>query len=77
MAVEVHDVCIHSHSLLTVSTWVKDLHELNVFKYIDFKMRTFCCFLNYILCSKQSLCIFNVNRHQRALQEMFQSPPYS
>lgn len=75
--VEVRDVCMHSHSLLTMPAWVKDLYELNVSKYIDFKMRTFCYFLNYTLCSKQSMCIFNANTIQRVLQEMFHSPTYS
>lgn len=76
MAVGIRDVCLHSHSLLTMPTWVKHLHELNVSKYTNFKMRKIC-FLNYILCSKESMCIFNVKRNQRALQEMFRPPTYS
>lgn len=76
MAVGICDVCMHSHSLLTMPTWGKYLHELNVSKYTDFKMRHFC-FFNYILCSKQSMCIFNVKKNQSALQEMFHPPTYS
>lgn len=76
MAAGICEVCMHPHSLLTMPTWVKYLHELNVSKYTDFKMRNFW-FFNYILCSKQSMCIFNVKRNQRAVQEIFHPSTYS